>query len=344
MEISSLSMGDVLDIWGSLLLLVCQLLGWGRILSVHLLLLVSPPSIFSEMKLETSFSTVSHYIFLALTQSSKVLKLTLLVLCFTYGILKGIKFVLTFPTVSWEAIFFIPDLPMVLKEVCLLLFLTKSLSRTCTRVLKGVNFCLHCSLLPRVPWTGVLKWVSTLSFSLLARIPFIWRVLKWVSNSVAKSSCGVSVDCSSCWVCLADLWPEMTKLSSLLSVPSIYEGLERGSWKELILSSLCSFQHEGLERGSWNESNLHPFCPHELLLCSDLLLGHLQGTLPSIFVILVRLLGFASVAVTVFAIFLHITFIRPNLTLTGCPTMISLHVGVSTTKNWWSWKDVWALM
>ena len=42
--------------------------------------------------------------------------------------------------------------------------------------------------------------------------------------------------------------------------------------------------------------------------------------------ILVRMLGFASVAVVDFAMFLHITFIRPNLTLAGCPTMISLCV------------------
>ena len=45
------------------------------------------------------------------------------------------------------------------------------------------------------------------------------------------------------------------------------------------------------------------------------------------------MLGFASVAVIDFPMFLHITFIRPNLTLAGCPTMISLHLGVSTTKT-----------
>ena len=202
------------------------------------------------------------------------------------------------------------------------LFLTKSLSRTCTGVLKGINFCLSCSLLPRVPLVEVLKWLSSMSFSPLTHILFMWRVLKWVSGSVAKSS----VD---------DSWSEMTKLSSLY----IHKGLEIGSWKELILHSLCPFRYEGLEMGSWKESNLCPFHPLEPLLCSDLLLGHLRGTLPSIFTIWLRMLGFASLAVMDFAIFLHITLMRPSLTLTGCPMMISLRVGVSTMKNWWSWKE-----
>ena len=45
------------------------------------------------------------------------------------------------------------------------------------------------------------------------------------------------------------------------------------------------------------------------------------------------MLGFASVAVADFVMFLHITFIRPNLTLAGCLTMISLCVGVTTQKT-----------
>ena len=135
MEISSPSVGDVLDVWESPCLLVHWLFGclWLGALS-------RSSSIFSETKLETSFSTVSHFVFLALTQSSKVLKWTLLVLYLISGVLKRIKFSLTFLTVSWKAIFSYPDLPMVLKEVCLFLFLTKSLSRMCTGVLKGVNF------------------------------------------------------------------------------------------------------------------------------------------------------------------------------------------------------------
>ena len=76
------------------------------------------------MKLKASFSAVSHFIFLALTQSSKVLK----GLYLTSGVLKGINFVLTFCTISWEEIFFLPDLPMVLKEVCSPQFVTKSVS------------------------------------------------------------------------------------------------------------------------------------------------------------------------------------------------------------------------
>ena len=191
--------------WSTSCWAVC---GWGRISSVQSVAPGGSFSVFSEMKLETSFSTVSHCVFLALTQLSKVLKWTLLVLYVISGVLKGIKFSLTFPTMSWEAIFSLPDLPMVLKEVCLPLCMTKSLSRMCTGVLKGVNFCLWCSLLPHVPLTGVLKWVSMLSFSQLTRIPFIWRVLKWVSNSMAKSSCGASVNCFLTVESVHDLkWP-----------------------------------------------------------------------------------------------------------------------------------------
>ena len=186
-------------------------------------------------------------------------------------------------------------------------------------VLKGVKFLL--TFFPDLPM--VLKWPSSMFFLPLTHIPFIWRVLKGVSNSAVKSSSD-------------DSWSEMTKFSSLY----VHNGPEMGSWKELILHSLCPFWYEGLEMGSWKESNLRPFHPPEPLTCSDLLLGHLRGTLPSISTIWLRMLCFASVAVTDFAIFLHITFIRPNLTLAGCPTMISLRPGVSTMKNWWSWKDL----
>ena len=57
-------------------------------------------SVFSETKLETSFSTMSHCIFIALTLSSKVLKWALLVLYLIFGVLKGINFSLTFLTMS----------------------------------------------------------------------------------------------------------------------------------------------------------------------------------------------------------------------------------------------------
>ena len=117
------------------------------------------------------FSTVSLFVFLALTQLLKVLKWTLPVLCLTSGVLKGVKFLLTF----------IPDLPMVLK---------------------GVNFCLCCSLLPHVPSVGVLKWLSSMYFSPLTHIPLIWRVLKGVSNSAVKSSCASG--------CSSSLWSETT--------------------------------------------------------------------------------------------------------------------------------------
>ena len=73
----------------------------------------SPPS--SETKLETSLSNVSQFALLASIQSSKVLKWTLPVLRVMSGVLKGVKFLLTF----------VPDLPRVLKWLCLPLFLTQ---------------------------------------------------------------------------------------------------------------------------------------------------------------------------------------------------------------------------
>ena len=73
---------------------------------------------------------------------------------------------------SWKETFFLPDLPMVLKEVSLSVILTVSLTLlalsfslmtlmlSTLMVLKGVNFCLSCSLLPHVSLAGVLKGVS----------------------------------------------------------------------------------------------------------------------------------------------------------------------------------------
>ena len=215
-------------------LLGCLQLGWD--LAGASVALGWSASAFSEMKRETSFSTMSYFIFLALTQSSKVLKWTLLVLYLISWVLKGVKFLLTF----------FPDLPMV------------------------------------------LKWVSLMFFSPLTHIPFIWRVLKGVSNSVAKSSSD-------------DLWSEMTKFSSLY----VHNGLEMGSWKELILHSLCPFQYEGLEHGVLEGVKFASFpSMPEPLMCSDLLPGYLQGTLPSISTIWLRMLGFTSVAVMDVAMFL----------------------------------------
>ena len=152
---------------------------------------------------------------------------------------------------------------MVLKWVCLPLFLTKSLSRLCTGVLKGVNFCLCCSLVPRVLLPGVLKWVSSLLFLLLTHILFIWRVLKGVSKSVTMSSCGASVDCFLSWVCSGS--SEMTKLFSLLGALFICKGLERRSWNELIAYlyipiESAAYSVESVKMASWNEHILHYFC------------------------------------------------------------------------------------
>ena len=74
-------------------------------------------------------------------------------------------------SVSWKETFFLPELPMVLKEVSMLLFLIMSLillalsfspmtlMLSTLMVLKGVNLCLSCSLLPHVSLAGVLKGV-----------------------------------------------------------------------------------------------------------------------------------------------------------------------------------------
>ena len=78
---------------------------------------------------------------------------------------------LTSCSVSWKETFFLPDLPMVQKEVSLPLFLTMSLTLlalsfslltlmpSTPRVLKGVDLCLSCSLLPGV-LAQVFKGVS----------------------------------------------------------------------------------------------------------------------------------------------------------------------------------------
>ena len=117
----------------------------------------------------------------------------------------------------------------------------------------------------------------------------------------------------------------------------------RGSWNGVLKGTRFAFSLPVLIRGSWNgvlkgvKFASFPSTWTAVVLRSAA--GHLRGTLPSIFVILVRFVGFASLAVTGCAIFWHITFMRPSLTLAGCPMMISLRAGVSTMKNWWSWKE-----
>ena len=277
--------------------------GWGRISD-------RSSSFFSETKLETSFSTVSHFIFLALTQSSKVLKWTLLVLYLTSGVLKGIKFSLTFLTMSWEARIFLPRLTHGLeRSLSASVFWLNLWSRMCTRGLERSQLLslLLSTALCTVDWGLEMSFLDC-SFhrwliSHLYEGSWNGSWILWLCPLVGPLSTVLSVVKS----CSADLWPEMTKLSSCIHTNQISWILSRICWNEgLEMNSFCVlFAHfvlKVLEMGSWNESNLHPFHPLELLLCSDLLLGHLWGTLPSIFVILVRLLGFASVAVTDFAI------------------------------------------
>ena len=176
-------------------------------------------------------------------------------------VLKEVEFaLLTSCSVSWKETFFLPDLPMVLKEVSMPLLLTVSLTLlalsfsmmtlmpSTLMVLKGVDFCLFCFLLPCVSLAGVLKGV-------LVHV-HIARVLKELDG----------------WS-----WKDLDAILWFFSdaLPSIFK---QGSWKE---------------------------------------------SLEPVFVLF-------SVAETDLETFLHNTWMRPSLVLAACPTMISLHVLVST--------------
>ena len=139
-------------------------------------------------------------------------------------------------------------------------------------------------------------------------------------------------------------WNELDLLqcqSFLLYVCSVWH---LGSWKEPVLVLSFMFwpvMDWGLERGSWNDLLLLFL----LLLGSELLLfaSFCIDVFPSTWWTWDKLLvWFVSILDTVLAWFLHSTCMRPNLTLAGCPMMISFRVGVSTTKNWWSWNESFA--
>ena len=142
MGMSPLSMGVSLGYWGSLGMSVHQLLGsvlLGLDLSTcaglahHEFFSPSRADFVSEMKLKASFSAVSQFAVLALTQSSKVLK-EIEMLLVSSMVLKETLLVpllsmvlkvgalLTLSSMSWKETFFLPDLPMVLKKVSLPLF------------------------------------------------------------------------------------------------------------------------------------------------------------------------------------------------------------------------------
>ena len=94
-------------------------------------------------------------------------------------------------------------------------------------------------------WLGSWNDVPWYTFHRLTHISLIWRVLK-----------GVSKICS--WVLCVAASSQLSLFSVVhdpkwLSFPQLYvcNGLEMGSWKELILCSLCPFWYEGLEMGSW---------------------------------------------------------------------------------------------
>ena len=160
---------------------------------------LSTADFLSEMKLKASFSAVSQFAVLALTQSSKVLKEIDLLFVFSMVLKEGA--LLTSCSMSWKVTFYLPDLPMVLKAVSLPLFLTMSLTllalsfylmtimSSTPGVLKGVDMCLSCSLLSHV-LAGVLKGV-TVHFPLMTLMPSTLRVLPYVS--LAGVLKGVSV-------------------------------------------------------------------------------------------------------------------------------------------------------
>ena len=175
--------------WGCLSAGCLALYCWGWIsLVVQVLLIMSPSpclqaDFLSEMKLKASFSAMSQFAVLALTQSSKVLK-EIDLLFVSSMVLKEILLVpllsmvlkegalLTSCSMSWKETFFLPDLPMVLKEVSLPLFLTVSLTLLALSFLwwllchlhqgswRRTCVCIALSCLTGVSLAGVLKGVS----------------------------------------------------------------------------------------------------------------------------------------------------------------------------------------
>ena len=198
MGISPLSMGVCLGCWGSPGLSVCWLLG-SVLLALDLFhcaglahcesFSLSMADFLSEMKLKASFNAMSQFTVLALIQSSKVLKGIDLLFVSTMVLKEGI--LLTSYPVSWKETFFLPDLPMVQKEIFLPLFLTVSLTLlassfslmtlmlSITGVFIGTNLRLFCSFLPCV-LAGVLKGVSVHAF-LMTHMPSTPRVLKGIN-------------------------------------------------------------------------------------------------------------------------------------------------------------------
>ena len=136
-------------------------------------------------------------------------------------------------------------------------------------------------------------------------------------------------------------WNELDLLQCQSFLPYVRSVWHLGSWKEPVLVLSFMFwpvMDWGLERGSWNDLLLLFL----LLLGSELLLfaSFCIDVFPSMWWTWDKLLvWFVSILDTVLAWFLHSTCMRPNLTLAGCPMMISFRVGVSTTKNWWSWNE-----
>ena len=105
---------------------------------------------------------MSQFTVVALTQLSKVLKEINLLFVSSIVLKEGA--LLTSCSVSWKETFFFPEIPMVLQEVSLPLFLTMSLTLSALSfslmafmpytpgVLKGVNLCLSLSSAWCVGW------------------------------------------------------------------------------------------------------------------------------------------------------------------------------------------------
>ena len=274
MGISPLSMGISLGCWGSLGLSVCQLLGsvfLGLDLSSHASLAhhesfsLSMAGFLSETKLKASFSAMSQFAALALTQSSKVLGE--IIILFVYSMVLKEVALLTSYSISWKETFFLPDLPMVLKEVSLL-----------TYGLEKKSLYL---------WSlTVSLTLLVLSFSLVTLMPSTPRVLK-----------GVDLYCSFLPYVLAGV---LKGVSVHVHIAMVLKELDGWSWKDLdaTLWFLCDIFPSISKQGSWKES------------------------LELVFVL------FSTIDLETF---LHNTWMRPSLELAACPTMISLHVLVSTT-------------
>ena len=170
---------------------------------------------------------MSYFIFLALTQLSKVLKWTLLVLYLTFGVLKGIKFSLTFPTMSWGEMYFPSQTyPWSWKKSVYFCFWPN----LCLECVQGswkestfVSVALYCLVYHQLGSWNEFPWCSFHCWLVSHLYEGSWnesQILQ-LCPLVGPLSTVFSVESV-----LADLWSEMTKLSDIIGCSVHMKGLE----------------------------------------------------------------------------------------------------------------------